>query len=134
MTRPASIRGAIPPGVSVPLHSHTEPETFVALSGTVEGLVRADWVRVGAGDLFHVPGGVPHAWRNRGGEPAKTLVVTATRIARFFSEVGTPVAPGSAGSGPPSPEAIARFLEVANRYGYWNATPEQNAAVGIALG
>jgi hypothetical protein len=87
-----------------------------------------------AGPTPRVPGSAPHAWRNRGDEPAVTLVVTATRIARFFSEVGTPVAPGWAGTGPPPPEAIARFLEVANRYGYWNATPEENAAVGIALG
>jgi hypothetical protein len=33
----------------------------------------------------------------------------------------------------PSPEAIERFLRVSERCGYWNATPEENAGVGVAL-
>jgi hypothetical protein len=47
------------------------------------------------------------------------FVVTTASIARFFREI--------AGHG------VERFLEVAERYGYWNATPEENAAAGIAL-
>jgi quercetin dioxygenase-like cupin family protein len=133
---PCAIRGTIPPGVSVPLHSHPEPETFVAQSGTVEGLARSgarlDWVHVAPGDVLHVPGDTPHAWRNQGAEPAVTIIVTANRIARFFHEVGTPVAEVPA-PGPPTPAAIERFLAVAERYGYWNATPEENAAIGIRL-
>jgi hypothetical protein len=39
----------------------------------------------------------------------------------------------SAPAGPPSAEAIERFLATAERYGYWNATPEENAEVGLAL-
>ena len=34
---------------------------------------------------------------------------------------------------PVSPEELTRFLRVATAYGYWNATPEENAAVGIRL-
>jgi hypothetical protein len=30
-------------------------------------------------------------------------------------------------------EELRRFHETAERYGYWNATPEENAAVGIVL-
>jgi hypothetical protein len=80
------VRGTIPPGVLVPLHSHTDPETFLPISGELEGLVVSPegfaWVAIG----------------------------------------------------PPTDEAIARFLVTAERYGYWNATPEENAAVGLHLG
>jgi hypothetical protein len=61
-----------------------------------------------------------------------SIIVTANRIARFFREVGTPVSETRAPE-PPPPAAIERFLEIAARYGYWNATPEQNAAIGIPL-
>jgi hypothetical protein len=41
----------------------------------------------------------------------------------------TPGAPAVA----PSPEEIAHFLKVSERYGYWNATPEETARVGISV-
>lgn len=34
------MRGTIPPSVSVPLHAHADPETFLMVSGEVEGFVR----------------------------------------------------------------------------------------------
>jgi hypothetical protein len=53
---PCLMRGTIPPGVAVPLHSHADSETFLQVSGEVEALVEAedgfDWVRVRAGDVF----------------------------------------------------------------------------------
>jgi hypothetical protein len=36
-------------------------------------------------------------------------------------------------AGPPSPDVVERFLRTSERYGYWNATPEENAAVGVEL-
>jgi quercetin dioxygenase-like cupin family protein len=128
---PCAMRGAIPAGGIVPLHSHPEPETFIVISGDVEGLVHTGydlrWIPLGAGDVLHVPGDARHAWRNRSARPAVSLVVTVQRIARFFREVAT-------AGGPPSEEEVRHFLEVADRFGYWNATPEENAAVGLALG
>jgi hypothetical protein len=32
------LKGTIPPGVSVPLHSHSDTEDFFIISGSVEGL------------------------------------------------------------------------------------------------
>ncbi len=58
------------------------------------------------------------------------IIVSTAKIGRFFCEVGTR---DKAPTAPPSPEAIERFLKVAARYGYWNATPEENASYGIAL-
>jgi hypothetical protein len=55
--------------------------------------------------------------------PVVATIVTRARIAQFFREVV---------DGPPA-ETIERLLAVSERYGYWNATPEENAAVGLDL-
>ena len=134
---PCIMRGTIAPGGSVPMHSHADPETFVALSGSVEGLVYEDddftWLRIDTGDAFHVPGHAKHAWRNRGRQPAVMLVISTARLGRFFREIGKQTTSGAAAAAPPSPEEIAHFLKVSERYGYWNATPEENARVGISV-
>jgi hypothetical protein len=70
-----------------------------------------------------VPRDRKHGFRNRREEPAVMIVVSTTRIGLFFREV----------AGAPSPEAIEHFLRTAERYGYWNATPEENAEVGIEI-
>ena len=31
------------------------------------------------------------------------------------------------------PEDIARFLKVSEKYGYWNASPEENRRVGLPV-
>jgi quercetin dioxygenase-like cupin family protein len=38
---PCVMRGTIPPDVSVPLHSHPDPETLLLVSGEVEGLAES---------------------------------------------------------------------------------------------
>ncbi len=131
---PCVMRGALPPGGVVPLHSHPDPETFLVAEGTCEGLVHDDgggstWMVVGPGEVFHVPGGVPHAWRGAPDRATTMLIVTTVRMARFFREIGTP-----AGTRAPSRGDAARHLRaVARRYGHWNATPEENAEIGIHL-
>src|SRR4051794_12129000 len=90
---PCLMRGAMPPGVVIPLHSHPEPETFLAVSGEIAGFSQAPdsegcWLRIRPGDVFHVPGGAKHAFRNIGPQPAVSLAVSTCRLARFFSEVG----------------------------------------------
>jgi quercetin dioxygenase-like cupin family protein len=134
---PCVMRGTIPAGVAVPLHTHPDPETFLLISGEIEGLVDAPdgvaWVRIGPGDVFHVPGGTKHAFRNQSPDPAVMTLVSTSRIGRFFREVGTPLGRGSTTAWPPPDDAIRHFLEIAERYGYWNATPEENAEVGVPL-
>jgi len=80
------------------------------------------------GDYVHVPPNEPHAWRNVSAEPVVSLIFTTPKMGRFFREVGRPV---SAAGSPPTAEDLERFAAVSARYGYWNATPEGNAAVGI---
>jgi quercetin dioxygenase-like cupin family protein len=114
---PCVMRGTIPPGMTVPLHSHADPETFVVLSGHAEGLVESRSFRLGPGDVFNVPSSCKHGWRNLGDEPAEMVLISTAKMAPFFREI--------AGG---SPE---HFLATAERYGYWNATQEESAAAGI---
>ncbi len=132
------LRGVIPPGVSVPLHSHPDTEDFIVIRGEVQALRRGtggyEWTEVKAGDHVHVPGNARHAWRNSTVDPFVTYIITTTKLGKFFQEVGRPI--GSTDR-PVTAEGVADFLAryafVAEKYGYWNATPEENAAVGIYL-
>jgi len=130
------LKGTIPQGVSVPLHSHPDDESFFLFSGTVQALVQRqdgfESIAMHAGDFRHVPQGVTHAWKNQSNEPAIAIIVTTSRLGRFFQEVGRPAAAG-AFRPPPSPAEIQRFAEVAARYHHRLASPEENAAVGIRL-
>lgn len=128
------LKGTIPPGVSVPLHSHPDTEDFLVISGAMEGL-RHDkdgytWITMKTGDYIHVPGGAQHAWRNTSSEPVVNLIITTKKLGRFFQELGRPVTDTPQ---PVTPEDLARFEAVSARYGYWNATPEENAAVGLQM-
>jgi mannose-6-phosphate isomerase-like protein (cupin superfamily) len=128
---PCLLRADFAAGGFVPLHSHADPETFVGVTGEIELLAgypdATAWVPLRAGDIFHVPGDVPHAWRHPSDEPATALLLTTTRLARFFSDVAAP----ASRTNPPDPEVLATYMEATRRYGYWKATPEENAAVGL---
>ncbi len=129
------LKGTIPPNVHIPLHSHPDTEDFLLISGTVEYLrqneKKHEWAGAKPGDYIHVPADAPHAWRNVSPEPVVSLIITTKRLARFFQEAGR--RPTVDAPQPVKPEDIARFAEISARYGYWNATPEENEAVGIHL-
>lgn len=128
------LRGVLPPGGSVPLHSHDEPEDFYLLSGSHQVLTQQagelHWADLNAGDYVSIPPGTMHAHRNVSSEPAVDLIITTAKLGRFFEEVGRPV---SDMLGPPSPEDVERLVATSIAYGYILGTPEQNAAVGIGL-
>jgi len=129
----AVLRGVLPPGAVVPLHSHGDAEDFFILAGSQQVLIQDErglqWRDLHAGDYVHIPGGAPHAHRNISDEPVVELVVTTIRLGQFFNEIARPSA-----APPPTPEEFAQFVDAAARYGYSLGTPEENAAVGISLG
>jgi quercetin dioxygenase-like cupin family protein len=131
------LRGTIPPGVIISLHSHADPETFFLISGEMEGLSQSvrhsTWLRIAPGQVFHVPGNARHAIRNLSNEPATMILVTTAKLARFFREIGQPIKDGETPAAPPSGQTILHFLQTAAKYGYWTATPEENAAVGLRM-
>ncbi|MBV8213676.1 MAG: cupin domain-containing protein [Verrucomicrobia bacterium] len=133
---PCVIKGTIPPGVSVPIHRHEAIESFYVLSGDVEVLTEKDgkshWIAAGSGDFIEVPRGAKHGFRNRSQHPVVQLITTTSKLGRFFQEIGKPVQQGANGN-PPSPERLQHLLQTSERYGYWLASPEENAAAGISL-
>ena len=116
------------------IHSHHDTEDFLVISGEVQALRQGtegyEWIVVKVGDYLHVPSGERHGWRSNSSEPLVAFIITTTRLGQFFQEVGRPVAstpqPVTAGD-------LAHYGTVSAKYGYWNATPEENAAVGIRL-
>jgi quercetin dioxygenase-like cupin family protein len=133
---PCVLKGTIPPGVCVPIHSHAGIEAFFVLSGDVEVLTdegrKARWITAGPGDFIEVPSEAKHGFRNRSQHPVVQLITTTSKLGRFFQEVGRPITQEEI-VGPPLPDEIQRFVKTAERYGYWLATPEENAAIGISL-
>jgi quercetin dioxygenase-like cupin family protein len=131
--------GTIPPGVSVPLHSHPDIESFFLVSGAVQIMSQRDgkfeWLDVKPGELVHVPSNAKHAWRNTSNEPAVQLITTTPKLGRFFLEIGRPVRAGraSVALSPPTRDELQHFMRVAANYGYWLGSPAENAAIGIAL-
>ena len=128
------LRGVLPPGITVPLHSHDDAEDFLVLTGTHQVLLQGpdglQWAHAHAGDYVHIPAGAPHAHRNTSPDPAVDLMITTARLGQFFAEAGRPV---TGLPQPPSPADVARFTAVAARYGHTLGSPEENAAVGIEM-
>jgi quercetin dioxygenase-like cupin family protein len=122
------ILATLPAGAVVPMHSHADRETFYVLSGNVEGLRVNQWETLGPGDVFDVSDGVKHAWRNSSQESASMLIVTTTRMAKFLRDISVS---DDDTSGPD--EQAQRFLELVRAHGYWLASPEENAAVGLTV-
>jgi quercetin dioxygenase-like cupin family protein len=126
------IAADFPPGTVVPIHSHRDREIFYILAGELQGLWVDRWVALVAGDVFDVPGNIKHAWRNVSGSPVSLLVVTTTRMGRFFRDIGRPLATVKPGA--PDPTDLEHLFDRARAHGYWMGSPADNAAVGISLG
>ena len=129
------MKGNIPPGVSVPLHSHADPESFYVVSGEGQFLVEdngnRDWRTVRQGDFVQIHGNAKHAWRNLSDRPMEALITTTPRLGKALREMGVT---GNGHERPlPTREDIERLAQITERYGYWMASPDENAAVGISL-
>jgi quercetin dioxygenase-like cupin family protein len=131
-----AITGTIPPGGSVPLHSHPDIESFFLVSGAVRVLSEREgsfeWLDVRRGEFAHVPSNAKHAWQNTSSEPAVQLIITTPILGRFLQEVARPITPGTPLL-PPTPYDLQHFMHVAAKYDYWVGSPAENAAIGIHL-
>ena len=130
------IRGTIPPGAAVPLHSHPDVELFFVLEGTVEAFQSRNgtqgWASLSAGNVVTIRGNTKHALRNSASVPATLVVVTTSKLYEFFHEVTKPFDPNQSAT-PPTPDGIQEVVRAAARYGYWMGSPEENAAIGLSL-
>jgi quercetin dioxygenase-like cupin family protein len=130
------MRGTVPSGVVIPLHSHADPEIFYVLNGSLE-VFQAEgpsegWKTVTAGEVVSIPGNVRHALRNTSPSPTTSIIVSKQELYSFFRELARPFDPNSHPA-PPTPEEIRQLFIVAEKYEYWLASPEENAAIGISL-
>jgi quercetin dioxygenase-like cupin family protein len=125
------ISSVVPPNVVVPLHSHPEREIFLILSGALDAFDGSAWRIYGTGEVFDVPSGAKHAFRNTSAAPVSVVLVTSASMGRFFRSVGRPAS--DVPPGPPTSEAISAFATAATQHGYWLGSPAENAEVGISL-
>jgi quercetin dioxygenase-like cupin family protein len=130
------MRGTVPSGIVIPLHSHADPEIFYVLDGSLE-VFQAEgpsngWRTVNAGDVVSIPGDVKHALRNTAPSPVTSITVSKQELYNFFRELARPFDPNKPPA-PPNPEEMQQLFSVAKKYEYWLASPEENAAIGISL-
>ena len=130
------MHGTVPSGAVIPLHSHADPEIFYVLNGSLEVFQSEDpsegWNTVTAGEVVSIPGNVRHALRNTSSSPATLITVSKQELYRFFRELARPFDP-SRPPAPPTPDEIQQLFSVAEKYEYWLASRDENAAIGIYL-
>jgi hypothetical protein len=110
----------------------SQPFDGLVLEGVAESANGFNWIVMMPGDVFHVPSGAKHAFRNPSASPAVMLTLSTARMGRFFREIGRSV-PRDQSLPPPTPETIKHFVKTAGEYGYWLATAEENAAIGLHM-
>ena len=100
-------KGALAPGVVIPLHSHAEPEVFYVLEGSLEVYRESGqsqgWSTTQPGGVLAIPGKVKHALRNISSTPTTVILVTQHELYNFFRSVAKPFEAGQMAE-PPSPE------------------------------
>jgi hypothetical protein len=57
---------------------------------------------------------------------------TKSELYSFFRELARPFDPNQPAA-TPAPEAMQQLFEVAEKYGYWLASPAENAAIGLNI-
>lgn len=56
-------------------HTHPDDHLFYVLAGTVSLLIDGQWSDAARGSYVLIPGGVPHAFENRGGEECRFISI-----------------------------------------------------------
>jgi quercetin dioxygenase-like cupin family protein len=130
------MRATVLSGVEIPLHSHADLEIFYVLNGSIEVFQAegqsAGWQTVTAGEVVSIPGNVRHALRNTSPSPITSITVSKQELYSFFRELARPFDPNRPPA-PPTPEEMQQLFRVAEKYEYWLASPDENAAIGISL-
>ena len=122
--------------LAINVFKNPDLELFYVLDGSVESFQSKEgtsrWTTAGAGAVVAIAGNVKHAWRNTSSLPATMVVVTTSRLYEFFVAVSKPLEPKRRPA-PPTPEEMRAFFGTVASYGYWMASPEENAAIGISF-
>ncbi|HUC17596.1 MAG TPA: cupin domain-containing protein [Acetobacteraceae bacterium] len=115
------IEGFMPPGGDGGLHLHrNEDESMHLLEGSLDVMIGEQAFRLGPGESYFAPRGVPHRLRNRGDVPARSLLVTTPGgFDDFVARAGTPLIEGAEPPrpAPPTPEQMGQLLKLAEEFG-----------------
>jgi quercetin dioxygenase-like cupin family protein len=102
-----AVEATVAPGGGPPPHIHAAEELFLVREGRFAFVTGEPGVEriAGPGDVVHVPGGRPHAYRNVGDARARMLVVfdDGLQIVPLWRALGRPVDPGTWQPLPPPP-------------------------------
>lgn len=132
----AAWTGVLAPGVFVPLHAHPDAELAFVIDGTLDVFDgqgdHSNWLTLNTGESAIISPGARHALRNTADVDCRLILVSTASIGDFFAQIGRPVIAG-APPPEPTPEWLDSFAKEAARRGYWNGSPEENAAIGIRI-
>jgi quercetin dioxygenase-like cupin family protein len=130
------MRCGIPAGAVIPIHSHSDPEVFYLLEGSVDVFqdsgTFAGWRTASGGDVVTISGGIRHALRNPNPRPVITVLISQSKLYRFFRELAQPINPGDQPPRP-SPAVMESLFALAARYSFWIGSPSENAAIGLSV-
>jgi hypothetical protein len=91
---PCVMRGTVPLGITVPLHSQPDPETFIQVPGEIEWLSQSPEACLGihpTGRYFPCAGRGEARLSKSVDRGGSHVLVSTSRIGRFFREVGEPI-------------------------------------------
>jgi len=120
----------MPAGVIVPLHSHSDRESFYILSGEMNFYDGASWRILKQGEFVDVFSNTKHAWRNASKFSASLLVVTTVRMGVFLQQVSSSVETKLDNQATSIQKE--HFFELIQSYGYWLGSPGDNEAIGLS--
>lgn len=111
----------VPPGVSIPPHSHPDHESFLVLEGqpdfALESASGLEWKAAVPGDLVNIPWNVLHGFRNASGADVRLVITCTAGLGRFFEEAGEPIGPSGTANVNPTPTTVQRVLSIAEKHG-----------------
>lgn len=90
------------PGGGPPAHFHQWEEVYYVVAGEMDVHVDGATIRLGAGDLAHVPADVPHGYTTID-ETRFLTIVTKGNASKFFKQVATEIE-----MNPPDIEGVMR--------------------------
>jgi len=116
---PLLFENTLPPTMGVPPHREQASEAFYVLDGMLEVEADGERYRLSPGDYLGLTPGVVHSLRNPG--PGSTRVLTivspGSQHARFFAEVGRPLADGTTAPPLAGKPDIPRLISVGRECG-----------------
>jgi quercetin dioxygenase-like cupin family protein len=80
------LRGAVPPGLEFPAHSHDRQEVLLVVRGSARATIGDEEHRIDAGDVLLIPGGAVHGFVPLGEETLEAIGITPAGTRTFLPD------------------------------------------------